>query len=58
MVHIENANITDWPISYDELEPYYAKVESVVGVSGVVVPHKNLEPRSTPDYPFPPSGGK
>lgn len=51
---IENANIADWPITYDELEPYYTKVETEVGVSGVVVPHKNLEPRSTPDYPFPP----
>jgi choline dehydrogenase-like flavoprotein len=51
---IENANITDWPIGYDELEPYYTKVEKIVGVSGVVTPHKFLEPRSTPDYLFPP----
>ena len=51
---IEKANVADWPITYDELEPFYTKVESVVGVSGVVVPHKYLEPRSTPDYPFPP----
>lgn len=52
----ENANMADWPISYEELEPYYAKTEKVVGVSGKVVPHKNLEPRSTEDYPFPPLG--
>lgn len=51
---IEGANIADWPISYDELEPYYAKVEEIIGVSGKVVPHKHLEPRSTPDYPYPP----
>jgi len=51
---IGGANVTDWPISYDELEPYYAKVEQVVGVSGKVVPHKHLEPRSTPDFPYPP----
>lgn len=51
---IEKANIVDWPISYDELEPYYAKVETVVGVSGKVEPHQNLEPRSTPDFPFAP----
>jgi choline dehydrogenase-like flavoprotein len=51
---MENANITDWPISYDDLELYYTKVEAVVGVSGVVTPHKFLEPRSTPDYLFPP----
>lgn len=51
---ISGANIVDWPITYDELEPYYAKVEQIVGVSGKVVEHKNLEPRSTPDFPFPP----
>lgn len=51
---ISGANIADWPIEYDDLEPYYAKVEDVVGVSGKVVPHKHLEPRSTPDYPYPP----
>ncbi|MCG8575073.1 MAG: GMC family oxidoreductase [Flavobacteriales bacterium] len=51
---IEGANVVDWPISYDELEPYYAKVEQVVGVSGKVVPHKHQEPRSTPDFPYPP----
>ena len=51
---IKGANVVDWPISYDDYEPYYTKVESVVGVSGKVVPHKHLEPRSTPDFPFPP----
>ncbi|HHL31641.1 MAG TPA: GMC family oxidoreductase [Oceanospirillales bacterium] len=52
---IEGANIVDWPITYDELEPYYVKVEQLVGVSGKVVEHPHLEPRSTPDYPFPPT---
>ncbi len=52
---IAGANITDWPISYAELEPYYARVEKIVGVSGKVVSHRHLEPRSTPDYPFPPT---
>lgn len=51
---IEGANIVDWPISYDDMEPYYTKVESMVGVSGQVTPHPHLEPRSTPDFPFPP----
>ena len=49
---IEGANIVDWPISYDDLEPYYAKVESEVGVSGEVKQHRFLEPRSTPDLPY------
>ncbi len=52
---IEGANTVDWPISYEDLEPYYCKVECIVGVSGRVVPHPNLEPRSTKDYPFAPT---
>jgi choline dehydrogenase-like flavoprotein len=51
---IKGANIVDWPITYDALEPYYEKVERIVGVSGKVVPHKFLEPRSTDDFPYPP----
>lgn len=51
---IEGANIADWPINYEDLEPYYAMVESVVGVSGKVIDHKFQEPRSTPDFPYPP----
>ncbi len=52
---IEGANITDWPISYDDLEPYYTRVEQIIGVSGKVVSHPNLEPRSTPNFPLPPT---
>lgn len=52
---IDGANIADWPIDYDDLEPYYTKVEQLIGVSGRVVPHPNLEPRSTADFPFPPT---
>lgn len=51
---IQGANITDWPIDYEELEPYYTKVESVIGVSGKILRHKHLEPRSTIDFPYPP----
>lgn len=50
---IAGANVADWPISYDELEPYYAMVEREVGVSGRVVEHPHQEPRST-DFPYPP----
>lgn len=53
---IDGANIADWPISYNEMEPYYTKVESMVGVSGKVVPHSFLEPRSTSDFPYPALG--
>ncbi|MGB1197776.1 MAG: GMC family oxidoreductase [Thalassotalea sp.] len=50
---IAGANIEDWPISYQELEPFYTKVENEVGVSGRVVEHPHQEPRSA-GFPFPP----
>jgi choline dehydrogenase-like flavoprotein len=50
---VKGANIVDWCISYEDLEPYYEKVERVVGVSGEVVKHRFLEPRSTQNFPYP-----
>lgn len=50
---IDGANIVDWPIAYEDLEPYYTKVEKIIGVSGNVVQHKFLEPRSTKNFPYP-----
>lgn len=29
-----DATVADWPLSYDDLEPYYCRVESTVGVAG------------------------
>jgi len=52
---IADATVIDWPIGYDDLEPYYALVEQEVGVSGRVVAHPRAEPRSTPDFPYPPT---
>ena len=49
---IKGANIVDWAISYEELEPYYEKVERVIGVSGELKKHKFLEPRSTQKFPY------
>ncbi len=49
---IEGANVVDWPIRYEDLEPYYTKVEEVVGVSGKVTHHKFAEPRSTSEFPY------
>lgn len=31
---IEGANVVDWPFGYDELEPYYAEAERLIGVAG------------------------
>lgn len=41
----------DWPIDYDELEPYYLEAERRMGVSGEQGPEA-LDPRSAP-YPLP-----
>ncbi|WP_324171413.1 GMC family oxidoreductase [Sulfurimonas sp.] len=40
---IKGANVVDWPISYEELEPYYEKVKEVIGVSGDVMSMDALE---------------
>ena len=48
---IDGANVADWPITYEELEPYYTKVDWEIGVSGAVGPFD--PPRSRP-YPMPP----
>ncbi|MEX2528228.1 MAG: GMC family oxidoreductase [Gemmatimonadota bacterium] len=42
---------SDWPLTYDELEPYYSRVDWEVGVSGAPGPFD--PPRSRP-YPMPP----
>ena len=52
---VEGANVVDWPIDYETMEPYYTKVETVVGVSGKMVEHPYREKRSTADYPYPPT---
>jgi choline dehydrogenase-like flavoprotein len=51
---IDGANIADWPITYEELEPYYTKVEEIIGISGKVKKGKFSEPRSKPEFPYPP----
>jgi len=41
----------DWPLTYEELEPYYSRAEHEIGVSGAPGPFD--PPRSRP-YPLPP----
>ncbi len=48
---IAGTNFADWPITYEELEPYYTKVEWEVGISGAPGPFD--APRSKP-FPMPP----
>jgi choline dehydrogenase-like flavoprotein len=50
---ISGTGFADWPISYQELEPYYTKVEWEVGVSGLAHASPNDPPR-TKGYPMPP----
>src|SRR5271170_378651 len=50
---VKGASLADWPISYDELEPYYSKVEWAFGVSGRAGANKFEGPRSK-GYPCPP----
>ena len=51
---IEGADVADWPIDYDTLEPWYDLVERTVGVAGRVVDRPRADRRSRPDFPFPP----
>ena len=47
-----SANFADWPISYDELEPYYCEAEALYGVQGTD-DDPFASPRSKP-RPMPP----
>jgi choline dehydrogenase-like flavoprotein len=50
---VPGSTLTDWPITYADLEPYYTKVEWEVGVSGQAYASPFDPPRSKP-YPMPP----
>jgi gluconate 2-dehydrogenase alpha chain len=47
------STMADWPILYDDLEPYYDKVEYLIGVSGKGGSNPFESPRKR-DYPLPP----
>jgi choline dehydrogenase-like flavoprotein len=48
-----DAEVADWPVAYDDLEPYYAEVERSIGVSGAAGANPFAAWRSGP-YPMPP----
>jgi choline dehydrogenase-like flavoprotein len=52
---ISGTGFADWPITYEELEPHYTKVDWEIGVSGT--PGPSDPPRSRP-YPLPPLPNK
>ncbi|MBI2228885.1 MAG: GMC family oxidoreductase [Deltaproteobacteria bacterium] len=50
---VAGAAIEDWPITYDEMEPFYEKAEWTIGVSGKGWANPFDPPRKR-DYPTPP----
>jgi gluconate 2-dehydrogenase alpha chain len=49
---VDGADVADWPLSYDDLEPYYAEAERMVGVAGDAAANPFAAWRSGP-YPMP-----
>ena len=50
---IAGTGLEDWPVTYDELEPYYVQAEWEMGISGVRVDSPFVAPMSK-EYPVPP----
>ena len=50
---VAGSGLEDWPITYDELEPYYVQAEWEMGISGLRVDSPFVAPMSK-DYPVPP----
>lgn len=49
---IPGASVVDWPMTYDELAPYYDATERLIGVQGLAGSDIFAEPRGP--YPMPP----
>ncbi|HUR33146.1 MAG TPA: GMC family oxidoreductase, partial [Vicinamibacterales bacterium] len=50
---VPGTGLQDWPITYEELEPYYVQAEWEMGISGMRIDSPFLAPMSK-DYPVPP----
>ena len=50
---VDGAAVADWPLDYDELEPFYAEAERLIGVAGDHTGNPFAAWRSGP-YPMPP----
>lgn len=50
---LEGSTAIDWPIRYEDLAPFYDRVEREVGVSGDLRKNPHAPPREGP-FPFPP----
>ncbi len=51
----EGASLADWPVDYDEMEPYYSRAEQQLGVAGEEGGLTSRTPRSA-GYPMPAFG--
>lgn len=51
--HVPGSTLEDWPVTYDDLEPYYEKAEWEIGVSGDDSMNPFAAPRKKP-RPMPP----
>ncbi|MFY9925300.1 MAG: GMC family oxidoreductase [Opitutaceae bacterium] len=49
---VKDSTLADWPISYEDLEPYYERAEYEIGVSGDASANPFAAPRKKP-YPMP-----
>jgi choline dehydrogenase-like flavoprotein len=49
---VEGADVVDWPITYDDLAPYYDVAEALIGVQGLAGGDPFAEKRNP--YPMPP----
>ena len=48
-----DSSVADWPVSYNELEPFYEEAEQLLNVAGAWQQHPYDPPRRA-DYPMPP----
>jgi glucose dehydrogenase len=48
----DGANVADWPLSYDDLKPWYLKAEEELGVSGNADEWERITPRDGKLYPM------
>jgi choline dehydrogenase-like flavoprotein len=53
MGEVAGASVADWPLTYDDLEPYYTELERDIGVAGDATANP-FEPRRSAPYPAPP----
>jgi choline dehydrogenase-like flavoprotein len=50
----DGTNFSDWPVTYDELEPFYAEAERLTGVQGQNGANPFESHRRSGEYPMPP----